>query len=108
MSWNLDEALAALKDAQSRGGAISVGLAGNCADVLPELARRGCAPDVLTDQTSAHDPLNGYVPNGMSLDAALELRSSDSAEYIKRSIAAMGVHVEAMLAMLQRGAIAFD
>jgi urocanate hydratase len=108
ISWNLDEALAALKDAQASGAAISVGLAGNCADVLPELVRRGFVPDVLTDQTSAHDPLNGYVPNGMSLDAALELRSSDSAEYIKRSIAAMGAHVEAMLALRQSGAIVFD
>jgi urocanate hydratase len=108
MSWNLDEALGALKDAQASGAAISVGLVGNCADVLPELVRRGFVPDVLTDQTSAHDPLNGYVPNGMSLDAALDLRTHDSAEYIKRSIAAMGAHVEAMLALRQSGAITFD
>src|ERR1700733_747702 len=96
IAWNLDEALGllkeALKDAQTGGAAISVGLVGNCADVLPELVRRGFIPDVLTDQTSAHDPLNGYVPNGMSLEQARELRSRDSAEYIKRSIAAMGVH----------------
>src|ERR1700678_1858353 len=90
MSWNLDEALGALQEAQSRGDAISVGLVGNCADVLPELVRRGFVPDVLTDQTSAHDPLNGYVPNGMPLEQARELRCSDSAEYIRRSIAAMG------------------
>src|SRR5580704_7531101 len=108
ISWNLDEALGTLKDAASRGAAISVGLVGNCADVLPELVRRGFVPDVLTDQTSAHDPLNGYVPNGMSLDQARELRSSDSAEYIRRSLAAMGVHVEAMLALRKSGAIAFD
>jgi urocanate hydratase len=112
IAWNLDEALAILADARKgteRGGAaISVGLVGNCADVLPELVRRGLVPDVLTDQTSAHDPLNGYVPNGMSLDQARELRSSDPAGYIKRSIAAMGVHVEAMLALRNSGAIAFD
>jgi urocanate hydratase len=108
IAWNLDEALGTLSDAMSSGAAISVGLVGNCADVLPELVRRGFVPDVLTDQTSAHDPLNGYVPNGMSLDQARELRSSDPAEYIKRSIAAMGVHVEAMLALRQSGAIAFD
>ncbi len=116
IAWNLDEALAVLKDAlknalkaaQAGGAAISVGLVGNCADVLPELVRRGFVPDVLTDQTSAHDPLNGYVPNGMSLSQARALRSSDSAEYIKRSIAAMGVHVEAMLALRKSGAVTFD
>ncbi|MGA3236768.1 MAG: urocanate hydratase [Bryobacteraceae bacterium] len=108
IAWNLDEALGTLNDAISNGAAISVGLVGNCADVLPELVRRGFVPDVLTDQTSAHDPLNGYVPNGMSLDQARELRSSDPAEYIKRSIAAMGVHVEAMLALRKSGAITFD
>src|SRR5580700_4899655 len=115
IAWNLDEALVvlqdalkhALKDAQA-SAAISVGLVGNCADVLPELVRRGFVPDVLTDQTSAHDPLNGYVPNGMSLDQARDLRASDPAEYIKRSIAAMGVHVEAMLALRKSGAITFD
>jgi urocanate hydratase len=80
----------------------------NCADVLPELVRRGLVPDVLTDQTSAHDPLNGYVPNGMPLDEALALRTGDSAEYVKRSIAAMGAHVDAMLALRQRGAVTFD
>jgi urocanate hydratase len=108
IAWNLDEALGTLNDAISSGAAISVGLVGNCADVLPELVRRGFVPDVLTDQTSAHDPLNGYVPNGMSLDQSRELRSSDSAEYIKRSIAAMGIHVEAMLALRKSGAITFD
>src|SRR5579863_5458315 len=65
MSWNLDEALALLEEARRRGEALSVGLVGNCADVIPELAQRGIAPDILTDQTSAHDPLRGYVPNGM-------------------------------------------
>ncbi len=108
ISWTLDEALGLLKDARAGGLAISVGLVGNCADVLPELVRRGFTPDVVTDQTSAHDPLNGYVPNGMSLDQARDLRVSESAEYVKRSIAAMGAHVEAMLALRERGAITFD
>jgi urocanate hydratase len=111
IAWNLDEAFGMLRGPLKKArasAAISVGLIGNCADVLPELVRRGFVPDVLTDQTSAHDPLNGYVPNGMSLDQARELRSSDSAEYIKRSIAAMGVHVEAMLALRESGAITFD
>ncbi len=105
---NLDEALAALHEAQAIGEAISVGLVGNCADVLPELVRRGFVPDVLTDQTSAHDPLNGYVPNGMTLEASRELRARDAAEYTRRSIAAMGVHIEAMLALQKLGAVTFD
>jgi urocanate hydratase len=111
IAWNLDEALGVLRDALKgarASAAISVGLVGNCADVLPDLVRRGFVPDVLTDQTSAHDPLNGYIPNGMSLEQARELRSRDSAEYIKRSIAAMGVHVEAMLDLRESGAITFD
>ena len=108
VSRDLDEALAMLRDAQAAGDAISVGLVGNCADVLPELVRRGAIPDVLTDQTSAHDPLNGYVPNGLTLDAARELRGRDAAEYTRRSIAAMGVHVEAMLALKKLGAVTFD
>src|SRR6476660_1235957 len=81
---SLDEALRILKNAVRKGEATSVGLVGNCADVIPELAKRGVVPDLLTDQTSAHDPLGGYVPNGMSLEAALELRKKDSAEYQKR------------------------
>jgi urocanate hydratase len=76
--------------------------------VLPELLRRGFVPDVLTDQTSAHDPLNGYVPNGMSLEEARRLRESDPDEYLKRSFQSMGVHVEAMLALQKRGAVTFD
>jgi urocanate hydratase len=77
MTASLDEALAWLDAARHKKDAISVGLVGNCADVLPEMVRRGVAPDILTDQTSAHDPLNGYVPNGMSLAEALALRCSD-------------------------------
>jgi urocanate hydratase len=76
--------------------------------VLPELVRRGFVPDVLTDQTSAHDPLNGYVPNGMTLDEARGLRTRDPQAYMERSTAAMGVHVEAMLALQRAGAVTFD
>ena len=91
-----------------RRKAISVGLVGNCADVLPEMVRRGIVPDVLTDQTSAHDALNGYVPDGMSLEEALALRAKDPDEYIERSMQSMAVHVEAMLALQKKGAITFD
>jgi urocanate hydratase len=108
MSTNLDEALNTLEAARAKGEALSVGLVGNCADVIPELARRGFVPDVLTDQTSAHDPLNGYVPNGMALEQARALRVADPGEYQRRSIRAMGVHVEAMLDLQRRGAVTFD
>ena len=104
IAWNLDEALQML----SGPDAISVGLVGNCADVLPELVRRGIVPDILTDQTSAHDALNGYVPNGMDLKDALALRSSNPDESIRRSVAAMGQHVSAMLALKRMGAVTFD
>ena len=90
------------------GKAISVGLVGNCADVLPELARRGEVPDVLTDQTSAHDALNGYVPNGMSFEDALELRRSDPDTYIERAMYSMARHVDAMLELQRKGAVTFD
>ncbi len=108
MTLDLDEALAMVRSASARGEAVSVGLVGNCADVIPELVRRGFVPDVLTDQTSAHDPLNGYIPNGMTLGAARELRAADAEEYQRRSIHAMGVHVEAMLALQSAGAVTFD
>jgi urocanate hydratase len=101
---SLDEALKLLEG----GEAISVGLVGNCADVVPELARRDIVPDILTDQTSAHDALNGYVPNGMSLEEAFALRSSDPDQYIERSMRSMATHVEAMLALQKKGAITFD
>jgi urocanate hydratase len=84
---DLDEALRWIEDARRRGVALSVGLVGNTATVLPELVRRGITPDVLTDQTSAHDMLNGYVPAGVSLDAALALRASQPTEYVRRSTA---------------------
>src|SRR6201992_2399780 len=93
----LDEALRILKNAVREKEAISVGLVGNCADVIPELAERGVLPDILTDQTSAHDPLNGYVPNGMTLEQALELRKSDPKAYLEKSLDAMARHVAGVL-----------
>ncbi len=108
ISRSLDEALQIVRDAQQRGQAISVGLVGNCADVLPEFVRRGVVPDILTDQTSAHDALQGYVPNGMELQDALALRCSDPDEYVRRSFAAMAQHVTAMLALKRMGAVTFD
>jgi urocanate hydratase len=95
-SDDLDEALRLLDAARAAGEALSVGLLGNCAEVLPELVRRGVIPDIVTDQTSAHDELHGYVPDGMSLEQAAELRERDPAEYVVRSVAAMGKHVAAM------------
>jgi urocanate hydratase len=108
MTHDLDEALAWVLDAKEKGEALSVGLVGNCAEVLPELVRRGITPDVLTDQTSAHDELNGYVPAGLSLEAAAELRTRDPKEYVRRSMASMRTHCEAMVEMMRRGAITFD
>ncbi len=108
MVTSLDEALRILKNAVRKGEATSVGLVGNCADLIPELAKRGVVPDLLTDQTSAHDPIAGYVPNGMTLDAALELRKSDPAEYRKHSLAAMAQHVQGMLDLQKLGAVTFD
>lgn len=105
---SLDEAFSLFDTARSQERAISVGLVGNCADVLPELFQRGVVPDIVTDQTSAHDPLNGYVPNGMSLEAALALRERDPDEYTRRSMDAIAKHVEAMLALQRAGSVAFD
>src|SRR6516162_7567259 len=92
MVTSVDEALRILKNAVRKGQATSVGLVGNCADLIPELAKRGVVPDLLTDQTSAHDPIGGYVPNKMTLVQAIALRKTDPQEYRKRSIAAMGEH----------------
>jgi urocanate hydratase len=105
---SLDEALRITDEARDRGESISVALLGNCADVLPEMVRMGIVPDVLTDQTSAHDPLQGYVPNGISLAEAVRLRESDPDEYVRRSMAAMAEHVRAMLALKRAGAVTFD
>jgi len=104
----LDEALRILKNAVRKKENVSVGLVANCADVIPELAERGVVPDILTDQTSAHDPLNGYVPNGMSLEAALELRRRDPREYEEKSLDSMARHVEGMLRLQKMGAVTFD
>jgi urocanate hydratase len=104
----LDEALRILKNAVRKKENVSVGLVGNCADIIPELAERGVVPDILTDQTSAHDPLNGYVPNGMTLEAALELRQRDPKAYQERSLDAMAKHVEGMLRLQKMGSITFD
>ena len=108
MTEDLDQAWQMVEEARRKSQALSVGLVGNCAEVLPEIERRGWMPDVLTDQTSAHDELNGYVPAGVSLAEALRLRAADPEEYIRRSRASMAVHVRAMLALRRRGAIAFD
>jgi urocanate hydratase len=108
MTASLDEALAKVGEWQRKGIGRSIALLGNAADVLPELVRRHVTPDVLTDQTSAHDELNGYVPNGMSLDEAAALRAAAPADYVKRSRAAMAAHVQAMLTLQQRGAVTFD
>jgi urocanate hydratase len=105
---SLDEALAWLDEARSERRALSVGLVGNAAEVMPELVQRGVVPDVLTDQTSAHDTLNGYIPAGLSLEEAAELRRSDPVEYVDRASQSIATHVRALLALRERGAITFD
>ncbi|HET6616477.1 MAG TPA: urocanate hydratase [Gemmatimonadota bacterium] len=105
---DLDAALARIAAATAAGEAVSVGLAGNCAEVLPEVARRDHVPDVLTDQTSAHDALNGYVPAGLDVRRAAELRERDPDGYVKRAMDSMAVHCRAMLELGRRGAVAFD
>ena len=105
---NLDVALAKVAQAKAERRAWSIGLVGNTAEVLPELLRRGVIPDLLTDQTSAHDPLNGYVPMGMSLAEAAALRVSDPQTYVRRSHTTMAAHVEAMVALGKAGAQVFD
>src|SRR5262249_46454437 len=105
---NLDEALARVRQWTRDGVARSIGLRGNAADVLPALAARGVTPDVVTDQTSAHDALNGYVPNGLTFDEAVRLRERHPDQYVARAMAAMADHVRALLTLKERGAIAFD
>ncbi len=105
---DLDEALRILKNAVRKREAASVGLVGNCAETIPELARRGVVPDLLTDQTSAHDPLNGYIPGGLTLEQAAELRQRDPEDYRKRSIDSIADHVRGMLALQKLGAVTFD
>ena len=108
ISYDLDEALRIVQEAARRRDAVSVGLVGNCAEVLPEMVRRGFTPDALTDQTSAHDPLNGYVPAALSLEEAERLRRTNPDEYIRRAMDSVAVHVRAMLELQARGAVTFD
>jgi urocanate hydratase len=108
MTESLDDALKLASRAKEKGEPLSIALLGNAADVLPEFVRRGIVPDVLTDQTSAHDELNGYVPHGIPYEAALRLRRDHPDDYIRRAFESMAVHVEAMLSLQKLGAKAFD
>jgi urocanate hydratase len=105
---SIDEALGWCEDARRGGSALSIGLVGNCAEVLPALVRRGFTPDVVTDQTSAHDPLNGYIPAGFGLAEAAELRRKAPDDYVQRARAGIAQHVRAMLEFQRRGAVTFD
>jgi len=108
MTTDLDEALLMVQKAVAEKRPLSIGLVANAADVFPELLRRGMIPDVVTDQTSAHDTLNGYVPNGMPLEEAYALRKSNPAEYERRALDAITVHCKAMVGLQERGAVVFD
>ena len=108
MASTLDEALNQVREAVNQGQPLSIGLIGNAAEVYPELVRRGIVPDMVTDQTSAHDALNGYIPAGLSLEEANALRQADPETYIQRSMASMVVHVRAMLDLQKMGAVVFD
>src|SRR5205823_1736045 len=109
MTADLGEALQWITEAKERRQPLSVALVGNVAEVLPELVRRGVTPDVLTDQTSAHDTLNGYVPIRKSPREDLEaLRREQPQEYVRRAVESIGIHVRAMLEMQRRGAVTFD
>ena len=102
------DALSMAHDAQNKGEPLSIGLQGNAADIVPQLAKLGIVPDMITDQTSAHDELDGYVPNGMTYEEAVELRKSDPDKYIKESYRAMAEHCQGMLDLKEKGAIVFD
>ena len=108
MTHDLDEALDWVLSARDRGDAVSVGLVGNCAEVLPEIESRGEVPDLLTDQTSAHDPLHGYVAAGLTLEEAERMRASDPDGYIQRSRASIRTHCETMVSLMHRGAVTVD
>jgi urocanate hydratase len=108
MSENLDEALSLAKEALESGEPKSIGLLGNAAEIHPRLLEMGVKPDVVTDQTAAHDPLNGYIPKEMSLEEAAELRKNNPDEYIKRAKESMAIHVKAMLEFQRRGSVVFD
>ncbi|MCJ7832731.1 MAG: urocanate hydratase, partial [Actinobacteria bacterium] len=105
---SLEEALKWAEQARSSREAVSIGLLGNCAEVEPELLRRGFSPDIVTDQTSAHDPLGGYIPSGLSLEEATRLREDDPDAYQRRAFASMAEHCEAMIGFLEAGAVVFD
>lgn len=107
-SKDLDEALKLACDAKTAGKAISIGLLGNAAEILPLIIEKGFTPDVLTDQTSAHDPLNGYIPAGLTLETAATLRVQEPAKYVKLAKQSMATHVKAMLKMQEKGAVTFD
>src|SRR6266851_2784918 len=108
IAHTLDDAMKMLHEAMAAKRALSVGLVGNCAEVLPELVRRGIVPDLLTDQTSAHDSLNGYIPTGYSVVEAARLRVAHPDEYVDRTLDSIATHVRAMLELQRRGAITFD
>ncbi|HON41885.1 MAG TPA: urocanate hydratase [Bacillota bacterium] len=105
---SIDEAIALAREAQERGIPRSIALVGNAAETHPEFVRRGVIPDLVTDQTSAHDPLNGYVPAGLTLEQAAEMRKSDPDQYVRRARSSMATHVRAILDMIAQGAVAFD
>ncbi|MBI4248410.1 MAG: urocanate hydratase [Elusimicrobia bacterium] len=105
---SLDRALEIVLEAKKQKRGISVGLAGNCAEILPELLRRGVEADVVTDQTSAHDPLNGYIPKGVSVEEAAALRKRDPQGYVRQAMDSIALHVEAMLEFRKKGAVVFD
>jgi len=105
---NLDKALKLVKEHTKRGEAVSVGLVGNCAEVFPEIFRRGIVPDIVTDQTSAHDELHGYIPEGLTIQEADRLRKSDSKAYIERSYESIVKHCDAMAKFQKAGSVVFD
>jgi urocanate hydratase len=105
---SLDEALKLAMDAKESGKSLSIGLLGNCADIFPEFVKRGIIPEIVTDQTSAHDELTGYVPHGLSYEDALALRDSNPKEYIRKTYHSMAVHCQAMLDLQKMGSVTFD
>ncbi|MGO0059685.1 urocanate hydratase [Brevibacillus fluminis] len=108
MVYDLDEALRLAREAQAEQRPLAIGLVGNAAEIFPEFVKRGIKPDFVTDQTSAHDPLNGYVPAGFTLEAAAELRKNDPKQYVKLSKQSMATHVQAMLDLQKMGSVVFD
>jgi urocanate hydratase len=108
MTQSLDQARSWADQSLAKGEALSIGLVGNAAEIYPEFLKRGAIPDVVTDQTSAHDPLNGYIPAGYSLDQAAALRKADASQYVRLAKDSMAIQVRAMLEMQRRGAVTFD